>query len=86
MLNEEQRVDWFRLLDDLKRCGKTLEEISRATLIAKATLVLYRNPVGSEPSHAKGERLIAYWCQQTGRHRNEIPIERIVYSAAGYAK
>lgn len=75
------RVDWFRLLDDLKRAGKSLYDIEAGVSIPKSTLVGYKN--GSEPKHCDGEKLITFWCKSTSRHRTEIPLVRITLSAAG---
>lgn len=74
------RVDWFRLLDDLKRAGNSLYDIEGKIEIPKSTLIGYKQ--GSEPKHCDGEKLITFWCKVTCRHRTEIPLVRVTLSAA----
>lgn len=69
-----KRVDWFRLLVELKRAGWSLRGMSAATRISKPVLVGLRNS-GAEPKHKAGEALIALWCQVTGLTRDELPME-----------
>lgn len=72
------RVDWFRLMSELKRAGWSLRAMSAATGISKPVLVGLRN-YGAEPKHRAGETLIALWCQSTGLGRESIPMETEEY-------
>lgn len=65
------RVDWFRVLDDLKREGYGLREISHFTVIPRSTLFQYR--AGMEPGYSTGERLVKFWMEATGRDRQALP-------------
>lgn len=67
-----QRVDWFRLIDDLKRAGKSLYDAGEATGIPTSTIYGYKE--GAEPKHSDGEVLIGYWLRVTGMHRADVPI------------
>lgn len=53
------RIDWFRILDDLKRQGFSLYAVADASGIPRKTLDGYRS--GAEPRHSDGELLIALW-------------------------
>lgn len=66
------RVDWFRVLTDLRRSGMALPLISAVVLLSKTKLLDLRN-LGAEPKHAPGERLLALWMRQTGLPREGIP-------------
>jgi hypothetical protein len=74
------RVDWFRVLADLKAHGVSLRGIRRQIQIPETTLNYYKQ--GGEPKHANGEVLIAFWCQVTNREREQLPMEQAGLSAA----
>jgi len=76
----QQRVDWFRLIDDLKRRGYSTYALEMLTGVPKSTLLGYKQ--GAEPKHLDGERLIGVWCQVTGLQRDSIPTEPVQLSAA----
>lgn len=73
-------VDWFRVLDDLKRRGFSLYMLEVQVGIPKSTLVGYKQ--GSEPKHMDGERLIQFWCQVTTNERSAIPTAPVALSVA----
>lgn len=54
------RVDWWRVLMDLRRSGLSMKSIEWKTSIPKSTLAGYMN-LYAEPRHADGVRLIALW-------------------------
>lgn len=76
----QRRVDWFRILDDLKRLGFSLYALEAQVAIPKSTLIGYRQ--GAEPKHLDGEKLIGFWCQVTANERELIPTELLPLSAA----
>jgi hypothetical protein len=55
-----QRCDWWRVLEDLRMHGLSLEAIADATGIPKSTILGYKN-LAAEPKHADGDRLIGLW-------------------------
>lgn len=66
------RVDWFRILDDLKREGYGLREIAHFTHIPRTNLHRYR--CGAEPMYSNGDRLIGFWAQVTEKNRDDVPM------------
>lgn len=72
------RVDWFRLMSELKRGGWSLRAMASATRISKPVLVGLRN-AGAEPKHVAGEALIALWCRVTGLARDKVPMSTEEY-------
>lgn len=68
-------VDWFRLLWDLVQRGINLAEISRRTRISTATLHGYL--AHSQPTHWRGELLIALWCETCDMGRKDLPMEKL---------
>ena len=75
----QRRVDWFRILDDLKRLGFSLYALEAQVSIPKSTLIRYKD--GTEPSYQNGEKLVSFWCQVTGSGRDAIPTETVGLSA-----
>lgn len=71
---DDSRVDWFRLITDLNRAGNSTRRFADNLGIARTTIEGWK--AGSEPKHADGERLIALWCEQLGRSRDQLPMIR----------
>lgn len=69
-----QRVDWFRIMTDMKYRGLTLVQMSAETGIHKGTLQSYRT--GTEPGHYNGELLLQLWGGLEGKRRDEAPSKR----------
>ncbi|HIC7209396.1 hypothetical protein [Burkholderia stabilis] len=65
-------VDWFRVLEDVRRADFTLAEIAQYTHIPRTTLLGYRN-LGAEPKHYAGVTLLKLWAQVTGKVPDEAP-------------
>lgn len=59
-IDPQQRVDWWRVMDDLSKAGMTMEAVSAAVSIPVSTLAGYKNS-NVEPKHADGERLVELW-------------------------
>lgn len=69
------RVDWFRLLAELLKAGRPLTAVARDTSIPRSTVQQWWYE-HSEPTHYRGERLIAYWMTVTGKSRDSVPRTR----------
>lgn len=59
-IGEGYRVDWERIIADLRRSGLSVVEVADAVGIPKSTLLGYRN-FDAEPKHADGEALLRLW-------------------------
>jgi hypothetical protein len=70
-----KRVNWFRIIADLSRCGKSTYDISAQLERAQSTVDRWAN--GSEPRHNDGEDLIDMWCREMGKCRSEVPMIRL---------
>lgn len=60
MAQRAQRVDWFRVLTDLKAQGYSIYQVAEVTGIPRTTLLGYKD-LGAEPKHSDGESLLAMW-------------------------
>lgn len=74
------RVDWFRLLMDLKRAGLGLEGIALRVEVSKSAVIGWKN-LDAEPRHTDGERLIALWAEMTGHATDRLPLQGQTASA-----
>lgn len=74
------RLDWFRIIDDLKRQGVSLYGIEVAIGVSVDKLFNYKR--GGEPRHSDGEKLLRLWAQVTGKATDAAPREVIHVSVA----
>lgn len=79
MTSPEYVVDFSALMFDLRRLGFSDVAIADAVHIPRTTAREYRN--GSTPSFDVGERLIAFWCSNSNRKREDVPVTRVQLSA-----
>lgn len=56
----QHRIDWFRILADLRNKGLTLYDVAEKTGIPRKTIEGYKNH-DAEPRHCDGELLLALW-------------------------
>lgn len=73
------RVDWFRVIADLRRCGYCAQAVADVVGVGRTTVLGWKQ--GNEPSHATGERLISFWASSTGHARELLPMTEIEMSA-----
>lgn len=69
----DQRVNWFRLLADLKRAGFSHYAVAKDLGIPRETVRDWSSRV-QEPRHYAGELLIAFWCERMDRPRESVPM------------
>lgn len=67
----DTRIDWFRVIADLNRAGYSTRGFADSLGIARTTIEGWK--AGSEPKHADGEKLLAWWSQVTGRDVGTAP-------------
>lgn len=66
-------VDWVALIQQLRQT-QTIPQIAAGSGLAKTVVIGIGNGY-NRPRHENGETLIAYWAQQTGKSREELPRE-----------
>ena len=80
MTEVETKVDWFSIFSDIKRHGISFAMLENHVNIPRASLHFYKS--GGEPKHKDGEKLIDFWCRLLAKERNQLPREKIIFSAA----
>jgi hypothetical protein len=68
----DTKVDWFRVIIQLKGEGYSLYSISHFTKITKIKLIGYKQ--GTEPRYHDGMRLLNFWAETTGKKPEEAPV------------
>jgi hypothetical protein len=66
------KIDWFRVLVQLRDKGFPVLDVADQTDIPRTTLIDMQN--GAEPRHANGERLLEFWAAATGQCRDDAPL------------
>ncbi|MCA7962514.1 hypothetical protein LGM54_06050 [Burkholderia cenocepacia] len=66
--------DWREILFDLRRLGLMPKDVSRELfgVIPESSIRSYVEEI-CEPSHIRGEMLLAVWCEKTGKTREQAP-------------
>lgn len=80
LMPRKVQVDWFALICELKRMGISTYEVSQFTAIPQSTLIGYKG--GAEPKYCDGEILIEYYRAVTGKTLEQVPLRKVVLSAA----
>lgn len=71
MTPPDHRIDWFRILTQLKAEGWSLYAVSHFTGIPRTTLHGYKQ--GGQPSYHHGTILLRYWAQTCGTEVDAAP-------------
>jgi hypothetical protein len=66
------RVDWFQVLEDLRRAGIPVASVAAQIRVPKATVMGWKN-TGAEPKYADGERLVDLWIGIMLKNRHYLP-------------
>lgn len=74
-LSRERRVDWARLLADLRGTGMSLPEVAGWLGVGKSTLQGYMNEdLASEPAYWTGHCLVLLWRARCGGQLDGVPL------------
>lgn len=65
------RVDWFRVLAELRRLGWTSARVASHIDMPRTTVDGWK--AGSAPRYDPGERLVTLWVEVTGKARCNVP-------------
>lgn len=80
MTEQENKTNWFSVFSYIKRHGISFAMLSAQIGIPRASLHFYKS--GGEPKHKDGEKLIDFWCVLLTKNRDQLPLEKVIYSAA----
>jgi hypothetical protein len=65
--------DWFAIITDLIYQGIPMKEVARHmdAKVSESMLRYYRS--GGEPLYVRGEALVRFWCDRTGKTVDQLP-------------
>lgn len=66
-------VDWVAIIQQLRET-KTIPQIAEGSGLAKNMIIGMANGY-NHPRHANGELIIAFWMRETGKTRDDLPME-----------
>lgn len=68
----EQRVNWFQVLEDLRRKGIPVASVAKHIGVPKGTVMGWKND-GAEPKYLDGQMLVDLWVGVTGENQHRLP-------------
>ncbi|MAR93329.1 MAG: hypothetical protein CML06_21005 [Pseudomonadales bacterium] len=71
-LKENERIDWFRIVADLRGAGVTVKDMSQTLDIPRSTIHGWCNEI-SNPRVETGLRVIQFWADTCERPVDEVP-------------
>jgi len=66
-----ERVDWFQVLEDLRRAGLPCSAVAKHLRVPHSTVHGWK--MGVEPKHVDGELLVDLWIGITQCNRHQVP-------------
>lgn len=76
-LKRPARVDWFRVIVNLERCGLSIREIADRVGMSKGWVEHLKNSPGAEPRYDDGSVLLAMWSDEMDKPMDDVPLEGI---------
>lgn len=70
------RVNWFKVIDDLERCGVSLRSQAVQIEVSLGSVYYWKN--GGEPRYSHGSKLLDLYMRQVG---NEPPLQSTICSS-----
>jgi len=65
--------DWFAIITDLIYAGVTMRELSSVMDVQMSASLIRAYRGGTQPTYARGEALVSYWCKRLGKERHAVP-------------
>jgi hypothetical protein len=83
ILSRTRRIDWPRLVENLRRGGLSTQEIADRLDITRNALHNWAMPDAcGEPAFWTGSALIVLWCERTGLKWTDVPTRTVAPSVS----
>lgn len=69
------RIDWFRVITNLERCGFTVRDIAFQVNMSRGWVEHLKNSPGAEPRFDDGNVLLDLWCDAMDKPLADVPRE-----------
>lgn len=78
-----QRTDWFAVITELQtKHGIPIDRIGRRMGLEQMTPSMLRHyRMGTEPVHWRGDLLLTFWCEVTGKAMASRPMVDVIHRA-----
>lgn len=82
VLSRERRIDWSRVVENLRKTGMSTAQIADRVGISIAAVKVYKNEGASEPAHWAGSALLLLWAERTGCKWDDAPTRAVAPSVS----
>jgi DNA-binding transcriptional MerR regulator len=86
ILTRERRIDWARIIDNLRKLGMSEQEIADALDVARTSVQGYCDDRCIEPAFWVGSSLLVLWSSRTGVPYTDAPTRRVLPSVSQVLK
>lgn len=78
ILTKEIRIDWARMISNLRGLGMTVQQIADAVQVERASVYRYADQdLPSEPPFWVGAQLLVVWAERCGCSYTDAPTKRV---------
>jgi hypothetical protein len=85
-LTRERRIDWPRIIENLRRVGMSHADIAEAVDVGTTTVVAYADDRCIEPAFWTGSALLVLWSKRTGLPYTDAPTRIVTPSVSRVLK
>lgn len=83
ILTRETRIDWARIVANLRKSGLSVQDIADAVGVGYSTIYGYASEdIASEPPYWCGSALLVLWSQRLGCRWTDAPTRRVTPSVS----
>lgn len=86
VVSRERRVDWARLVENLRKSGMSAQEIADRIGVVRASVLAYCDDRNIEPAYWVGASLLVLWAERTGLPWTDAPTRRVQESVSRMLK
>jgi hypothetical protein len=83
VLTRERRIDWSRMIGNLRKAGMSMQDIADGLDVGKATVYAYASEdLSTEPPFWVGSALLLLWAQRLQCKWTDAPTRRVLPSVS----
>lgn len=86
VLTRERRIDWPRIIDNLRRMGMSHADIAASVDVGTTTVGAYADDRCIEPAFWTGSALLVLWSERTGLSYTDAPTRVVTPSVSRVLK
>lgn len=72
-----RRIDWARLVENLRQCGLSVRDIARALDVSPSSVQSYCDDRCIEPAYWVGSSMLVLWSAKTGLPWMHAPVRTV---------